>query len=130
MRTQIALAFALVLLVGGALYALVHEPDPNEIADTLPVFPGAHQSARSRNGSDVEVIYTIPRSTSKLELERFYSERMDPWWHRPDEDCDGFTRDGALVIAGRDSFDRTVLRVIVAADGAGSCEAYESILAS
>jgi hypothetical protein len=130
MRTQIALAFALVVLVGGALYALVREPDPDEIADTLPVFPGAHQSARGRNGSDVEVIYTIPRSTSTRDLERFYSERMGPWWHRPDADCDGFTREGALVIAGRDIFDRTVLRVIVAADGAGSCEEYESILAS
>jgi hypothetical protein len=130
MRTQIALAFALVLLVGGVLHALVSKPDPNEIVDTLPVFPGAHQSARYRNGSDVELHYTIPPSTRKRELERFYSERMGPWWRRPDAGCDGFTREGALVIAGRDTFDRMVLRVIVAPDGAGSCQDYESILAS
>ena len=55
---------------------------------------------------------------------------MEASWKRPGPGCEGFTRDGALVMAGVDSFDRTVLNVLVASDGADSCDDFASILHS
>ena len=132
MRTRIGLALLLAAAVGVLLYAL---SDAEAIADELPVYPGARLVDRSSQryddwSRDVYLTYDLPPGTTRSEVNRFYRERMAPSWKRPDGSCEGFTRDGALVMAGVDVFDRTVLNVLVASDGADSCDERASFLHS
>jgi hypothetical protein len=117
MRTRIGLALLLAAGVGVLLFALSRGPDAEAIADDLPVYP-------------LYLTYDLPPGTTRSKVDRFYRERMESSWKRPDRSCEGFTRDGALVMAGVDIFDRTVLNVVVASHGAGSCDEFASILHS
>jgi hypothetical protein len=133
-RERLALAGAVVLVTGALLYALARGLDAERIADELPVFPGARLEHRSTNEhsdrTTVELSYALRRGATGAAVLSFYARRMDASWSRPGQDCAGFTRDGALVIAGIDIFDRTVLRVLVDGCGAESCEQYESVLST
>jgi len=135
MRTRIGLGLLLAAAVGVLLYALSRGPDAEAIADDLPVYPRARLVNRSSQryddwSRDVYLTYDLPPGTTEREVNRFYRERMDASWKRPGRSCEGFTRDGALVMAGVDIFDRTVLNVLVASDGADSCDERASILRS
>jgi hypothetical protein len=135
MRTRIGLALLLAAGVGVLLFALSRGPDAEAIADHLPVYPGARLMDRSAQryddwSRDVYLTYDLPPATTRSKVDRFYRERMESSWKRPDRSCEGFTRDGALVMAGVDIFDRTVLNVVVASHGAGSCDEFASVLHS
>jgi hypothetical protein len=135
MRTRIGLALLLAVVVGILLYALSRGPDAEAIADGLPVYPGARLVDRGSQryddwSRDVYLTYDLPPGTTRSEVDRFYGERMEASWKRPEGGCEGFTRDGALVMAGVDVFDRTVLNVLVASDGADACDERASFLHS
>jgi hypothetical protein len=135
MRTRIGLALLLATVVGVLLYALSRGPDAEAIADDLPVYPGARLVHRSTQRYDdwsrnIYLTYDLPSGTTRSEVDRFFRERMEASWKRPDAGCEGFTRDGALVMAGVDVFDKTVLNVVVASDGAAACDEFASILHS
>jgi hypothetical protein len=135
MRTRIGLALLLAAAIGVLLYALSRGPDAEAIADALPVYPGARLVNRSSQryddwARDVYLTYDLPPGTNESEVNRFYREQMEASWKRPGRGCEGFTRDGALVMADVDIFDRTVLNVVVASDGADSCDDFASILHS
>ena len=135
MRTRIALALLLAAAVGVLFYALSRSPDAEAIADDLPVYPGARLVSRTSQRYDdwsrnVYVTYDLPPGTTESEVNRFYREQMEASWKRPGPGCEGFTRDGALVMARVDIFDRAVLNVLVASDGADSCDDFASILHS
>jgi hypothetical protein len=135
MGARVAFAVAVAVAVGVLLYAFVRGPDPETIADSLPVYPGARQLNRNSERFDdwskqVYLAYELPRGTEPEAVNRFYRDRMDDSWARPDSDCEGYTRDGALVLAGVDAFDDTLLKVLVHSDGADSCDEFASFLHS
>jgi len=135
MRARASFGLLLLFALGVLLYGLMRGPDVDAIADDLPLYPGARLLARSSEryddwSRDVFLTYEVPKGTTGREVDAFYRERMDDSWGRPDADCEGFTRDGALVMAGVDVFDATVLKVLVAPDGAEACEERSSFLHS
>src|SRR5829696_584336 len=135
MRTRIGLALLLATVVGVLLYALSRGPDAEAIADDLPVYPGARLVHRNSHryddwSRDVYLTYELPSGATQREVDRFFRERMGPSWKRPDAACEGLTRDGALVMAVVDMFDKTLLNVFVASNGADSCDEASSILHS